>query len=97
MAEQPPHPPDGWLAAAIAAVRSLTLTNVLIIFLLLLMAAPSYFAYQLLNDPTLLDRFLSSYTEHPDDDSGCTVRAARVRGGPLALVDRHRLRLAGPR
>jgi len=55
---------------------------VLIIALLVLIAIPAYFVYSVLNDPATLDRFLSSYTEVTDDETDCTVRKARARGGP---------------
>ena len=87
MTEQPPPPAagggGGWFHSLVDASKSLTLTNVLVIALLVIVAIPAYAIYTALNDPVLLDRFLSSYHEHPDEDSGCTVRSARVRGGPL--------------
>ena len=54
----PQPPPDraiGWLNA----VKGLTLTNVLIIALMAMVAVPTYFVYRLLNDPLILDKFLS--------------------------------------
>ena len=73
--------PQGWLASAAHAVRSLTLSNVLVIFLLLCMVAPAYVVWKVVNDEALLDRFLSSYSELPSD-SDCVIREARQRGEP---------------
>ena len=52
------------------------------IAVLVLVAIPAYFVYRLLNDPTVMDRFLSSYSETTDTESGCTIRKVRLRGGP---------------
>ena len=86
MSEQPPTPPPspggGWFAGIIDASKSLTLTNVLVIAMLVVVAIPAYAVYQALNDPVLLDRFLSSYSEVPDKTTDCTIRKARARGGP---------------
>jgi hypothetical protein len=85
MTEQPPTPPPsssgGWFAGIIDASKSLTLTNVLVIAMLVIVAVPAYAVYQALNDPVLLDRFLSSYTEVPNKSTDCTIRKARARGG----------------
>jgi hypothetical protein len=82
MTEPQPPSAEGWVAGLIAAAKGLTLTNVLIIALLVLIAIPAYFVYSVLNDPAVMDRFLSSYTEVTDDKTDCTVRKARARGGP---------------
>ncbi len=73
--------PAGWFAAAAHAVRTLTLQNVLVVFLLLLMAVPVYIIYRALSDDALLDRFLSSYREIPSG-TACTIRTVAERGGP---------------
>jgi hypothetical protein len=72
----------GWLANLINASRSLTLTNVLVIAMLVVVAIPAYAVYTALNDPAVLDRFLSSYNEVADEKTDCTIRKARARGGP---------------
>jgi hypothetical protein len=77
----PPSPGGGWFAGIIDASKSLTLTNVLVIAMLVIVAIPAYAVYQALNDPVLLDRFLSSYTEVPNKSTDCTIRKARARGG----------------
>jgi hypothetical protein len=82
MNEPQPPPAEGWVAGLLNAAKSLTFTNVLIIALLVIVAIPAYAAYTMLNDPTVMDRFLSSYSETTDKDSECTVRKARARGGP---------------
>ena len=81
MTEAPP-PPEGWFASIVHAVKSLTWRNVLVILALVLIAVPAFFAYQVLRDPAVMDRFLSSYSESQDAGSECTVRKARARGGP---------------
>ena len=72
--------PDGKVAGWLSALKGLTLTNVLIIALMAMVAVPVYFVYRVLNDPAMLDRFLSSYDETVDP-SGCTVRTVKRRGG----------------
>jgi hypothetical protein len=74
-------PPEGRFAHAAHAVRALTLSNVLVIFLLLLMAVPVYIVYRALSDEALLDRFLSSYRVI-GSEGGCTIRMVAERGGP---------------
>jgi len=79
------EPPAGRIASAANVVKSLSLSNVLVIFLLLLMAVllagPAYVVYRALGDEKLMDRFLSSYREIPSD-TGCTIRVVAERGGP---------------
>ena len=77
MADQPP----GRLAAAASVVKSLSLSNVLIIALLAVIAIPVYIVYRALNDAAVMDRLLSSYKEVPNT-SGCTLREVKSRGGP---------------
>lgn len=77
----PPPPPEGRLAHAAHAIRSLTLSNVLVIFLLVLMAVPVYILYRALSDEALLDRFLSSYRV-VRTKGGCTIRVVAERGAP---------------
>ena len=70
------------MAGLISAAKSLTLTNVLIIALMAMVIVPVYFVYRALNDPQILDRFMSSFEEYNDEVSGCTIRTVRLRGGP---------------
>ena len=77
-----PPPSEGKLAAAAAVVKSLSLSNVLIIALLVVIGIPAYFIWKTLNDPALLDRMLSSYKEESSQQTGCTLRTAKQRGGP---------------
>jgi hypothetical protein len=71
---------SGWLAA----IKGLTLTNAVVIVMLVVVAAPAYVLYRALNDPAVLDRFMSSYREYPPSPSGCTIREVKMRGGTRA-------------
>jgi hypothetical protein len=81
---QTPLPPGeggralGWLNA----VKGLTLTNALVIILLLITLVPAYVVYRALDDDKLMDRLLSTYEELSSQHSGCTVRHVQERGGP---------------
>jgi hypothetical protein len=80
MAEQPPPVPEraaGWLTA----VKGLTISNAVVVVMLVIAAIPAYFVYRALNDQSLLDKFMSAYREIPSPGSNCTIREARVRGG----------------
>jgi hypothetical protein len=68
-----------WLATWL---KSLTFTNVAIIALIAMVAIPVYATYKLMTDPDMLNRFLSSYDEYTEVETGCTVRTVRLRGGP---------------
>jgi hypothetical protein len=68
-----------WLATWL---KSLTFTNVAIIALIAMVAIPVYATYKLMTDPSMLDRFMSSYDEYTEVETGCTVRTVRLRGGP---------------
>jgi hypothetical protein len=68
----------GWLNA----VKGLTLTNALVIILLLVALVPAYVVYKALGDDKLLDRLMSTYEEMSSQHSGCTVRHVQERGGP---------------
>jgi len=69
------------VTAALTAVKGLSLSNVLIIALLAVIAVPVYIVYRALNDAAVMDRLLSSYKEIPNT-SGCTLREVKARGGP---------------
>jgi hypothetical protein len=75
------QPEPGKLERAAKVVSSLTLSNVMIIALLAVIAVPVYVVYRALGDEKLLDRILSTYEEH-DSKSGCTLRHVKARGGP---------------
>jgi hypothetical protein len=81
MTDEPP-PSDkyvGWLNA----VKGLTISNVLVIAMLVVIAIPAYLAYRAINDQDLLDRFFSHYKELSSQNVGCTLREARYRGGTM--------------
>lgn len=82
---QPPSPPPtdgGKISGLIAAIRGLTLSNVLVIALLLAIGLPSYGFYRVLNDERLMNRFMSEYEEFANQQSGCVMRHVKQRGGP---------------
>jgi len=80
----PPAPPpqDGRVLTWLNAVRGLTLSNVLVIALLAIVAVPVYVIYRALDDEKLLDRFMSTYEEEASQMTGCTLRHVQERGGP---------------
>jgi hypothetical protein len=61
------------------------LTNVLVIILLVIVAAPVWVLWKVINDEKLLDRFMSHYAEYPSQTTSCIVRQIKVRGGPEAF------------
>lgn len=82
MTVPPPPPPDsGWLGW-LTAIKGLTVANVIVIALLAVIAVPIYVIYRALEDEKLMDRFLSTYEELGNQQSGCTVRHVQARGGP---------------
>jgi hypothetical protein len=78
----PPHD-GGWIHGLVNSVKGLTLTNIIVILILVVAAIPAYTLYRVLNDETMLYRFLSSYREVPNPipDSNCTLREVSMRGG----------------
>jgi hypothetical protein len=79
-AAEPPPSGDrvtGWLTA----VKGLTISNVLVIALLVVIAIPTYIIWKALNDEKVLDRLMSTY-ELVETESDCTVRHVQERGGP---------------
>ena len=75
--ETPVRHIGGW----ITAVKGLTITNALVIVILIAAAIPAYFLYKVINNTELLDRFLSSYEEiSMPETSSCTLRSAATRG-----------------
>lgn len=70
------------ISGILGAVKGLTLSNVMVIALLAVIALPTYVVYQALNDDKLLDRLLSTYEEFGDAQVGCVLRHVQERGGP---------------
>lgn len=73
-------PPDSKVAWWLTAVKGLTLTNALVIVILMIVAIPAYLMYKAVNDAALLDRFMSSYEEISSQNVGCAMRKAKRRG-----------------
>jgi hypothetical protein len=71
----------GQIGGLIKTIQSLTLTQVLIIALLVLIAIPSYIAWRVINDESMLTKFTSRYEEITSAYMSCTLRVASVRGG----------------
>ena len=76
-----PQQPEGLWQTVIHAVSSMTLTQALIIVLLLAVTVPSYLLYRVINDPEMVGRFLSSYEEITSDKTPCVMRIASLKGG----------------
>jgi hypothetical protein len=81
---EPPPPPsnDGRVLGWLNAVKSLSITNMLVIVMLAVVAVPVYVIYKALDDEKLLDRLLSTYEETSSQMAGCTLRHVQERGGP---------------
>ena len=78
----PPPPQDGRVLGWMTAVKGLTISNVLVIALLAVIAVPVYIVYRALNDEKIMDRLMSTYEEVGNQQSGCAVRHVKERGGP---------------
>jgi hypothetical protein len=76
------EPPDGKVSGWLTAIKGLTLTNVLVLALLAIIAAPVYVMYRALNDEKIMDRLMSTYEEMDSQQSGCALRHVKERGGP---------------
>jgi len=50
--------------------------------MLAVVAVPVYIIYRALDDEKLLDRFMSTYEETANQQSGCVLRHVQERGGP---------------
>ena len=79
MSEQPP---EGRGLAWLNAVKGLTVSNVVVIALLAVVAVPVYVIYRALGDEKLMDRLMSTYEEMNSQQVGCTLRHVQERGGP---------------
>jgi hypothetical protein len=77
----PPSPQEGRLLGWLSAVKGLTITNALVIGMLVVVAIPAYFVYSAINNEALLDRFLSNYRELSAQNVACVIREAKYRGG----------------
>ena len=78
----PPPPQNGKILSWLNAVKGLSITNVLVIAMLAVVAVPVYVIYRALDDDKLLDRFMSTYEETSSQMTGCTLRHVQERGGP---------------
>jgi hypothetical protein len=80
---QPQAPlPDGRVSSWLNAIKGLTVSNVMVIAMLVVIAIPAYTIYRALNDEKLLDRLLSTYEETSSQMTSCTLRHVQERGGP---------------
>jgi hypothetical protein len=62
------------------SVRTLTLSNVLVIALLVVIAIPAYIGWRVLNDPVLMGVVFSQYREYPTKGE-CALIFAQPAGG----------------
>jgi hypothetical protein len=82
MSSQQPNPPpnetrlQGWANV----VKGLSLTNALVIVVLVIALVPAYLLYTLVNDKVMMGKFLSSYEEISSDKTPCTLRVASLSG-----------------
>lgn len=82
MAEAPPPAPEGRVAGLVRIAQGLTLSNVLVLAALAVIAVPVYVIYSAVSgNDELLDRLLSRYRTI-ESKSGCLVRHVQERGGP---------------
>jgi hypothetical protein len=77
---EPQQPGQGMLERAVASVKGLSVQNLLTIVVLIVVLAPTYLLWRLLNDSAMLGRVLSSYEEVTSDKWPCTLRIASARG-----------------
>jgi hypothetical protein len=73
--------PEGMVRSVVEGIKSLTLTNVLVIILLLLALAPAYLAYRIINDEALRTIVFSSFRVIPLYGTDCQLREASEIGG----------------
>lgn len=81
---QPPPQPNqqqGFWQAVIGVISGMTITQALVVLILLVALVPSYLLYRVINDPELAGRFLSSYEEISSPETSCILRIASLRGG----------------
>jgi hypothetical protein len=78
----PPPSNDGRVAGWVNLIKGLSLTDVLVIAALVIIAVPAYAIYRALDDESLMSKFLSHYEEISNQQVGCALRHAQARGGP---------------
>jgi hypothetical protein len=80
--DQPPPPPDrvGTIAGLANIVKGLSLSHVMTIALLVVIAAPTFVLYRFMTDSSLLNKWASFYEELASDKVACTLRIASQRG-----------------
>jgi hypothetical protein len=61
-------------------IQSMTLTNVLILALIIIVLAPTFVLWRFMNDSSLLNKWTSFYEEVSSDKTPCTLRIASQRG-----------------
>src|SRR5262245_7983899 len=74
-------PPIAGAAGWLSAVKGLTITNALVVVMLVIAGIPAYGVYRLLSDEELLARFLSNYRVVKVPGSS-VFRQAKQRGEP---------------
>ncbi len=79
--------------AGVDAAKSLTLTNVLILALLLAVCFPAYVGYRAVNDERLLIHIASSYEEMRYGIGNCSVFKAHARGDDQEFIIRYVFRM----
>jgi hypothetical protein len=79
--------------AGVSAIKSLTLTNVLLLGLLIAVCFPAYVGYRILNDEQLLVHVASSYEEMHYGIGNCTVYRAHARGNEPEFIVRYMFRI----
>jgi hypothetical protein len=78
---EPPPQPEGRLERAAGVVKGLSLSNVMVIALLAVIAVPVFVVWKAVGDDKLMDRLMSTY-EEVDSKGGCVLRHVQARGGP---------------
>jgi hypothetical protein len=82
VSQPPPPPSNGKIVGLITAAKGLTISNAVVIIMLAPVLIGGYFVWRALNDPAILDRFLSFYRVVPSAMVSCQLRQARERGEP---------------
>lgn len=73
-------PPPDKISSWLGHIKNLSLTNVLVIVVLLVVAVPAYLAWRILNDPQLSGFIFSTYEERQLPGTDCGVRVASQSG-----------------
>jgi hypothetical protein len=78
-----PPPQEGKYLGWLNAIKGLTISNVIVIAALAIVAVPVFVVYKAVSgNEKLLNRFLSTYEEETNQQSGCMLRHVQQRGGP---------------